>query len=44
MRPPLWTGTTPADVTGAPAISGGRVIVGSANGAVTAFALPDAEP
>ena len=41
--PPLWTGTTPAEITGAPVISAGRVIVGSSNGAVTAFALPGAE-
>jgi outer membrane protein assembly factor BamB len=39
---PLWTGSTPAAITGAPVIAGGRVLVGSSNGVVTAFALPDA--
>lgn len=38
---PLWVGATPADVSGAPAIADGRVIVGSRDGTVTAFALAD---
>lgn len=37
----LWTGSTPSEVTGAPAIYSGTVVVGSSDGTVTAFALPD---
>ena len=37
---PLWARFTGSAITGAPVISDGHVVVGSANGTVTAFAIP----
>jgi PQQ-like domain len=39
-RAPLWQASVGAAVTGAPAVSGGAVLVGTAAGQVAAFRVP----
>jgi len=37
---PLWSASTGSSVTGAPAVSGGRLYVGTADGRLLAYGLP----
>jgi outer membrane protein assembly factor BamB len=40
----LWSASTGSEITGAPAVSHGGIFVGTADGRLVAYALPQAPP